>query len=250
MARASRHYIPGNVWHITHRCHKKEFLLKFGRDRRCWIEWLFEARKRYGLKVLNYIATSNHVHLLVADDGDERTIPESIQLIAGKTGQEYNRRKNRKGAFWEDRYHATAVECDQHLAQCMLYVDMNMVRAGVVKRPEEWSFCGYNEIQNPRERYRIIDYQKLMELLQVKSFRDVQDLSRARESRWPESIAVGTEGFVKAIQEKLGVKAKGRQVLGENGSYQLRDPVASYTGNIASENSDLRFENIYLWENI
>jgi len=99
MARASRHYIPGNVWHITHRCHKKEFLLKFGRDRRRWIEWLFEARKRYGLKVLNYMVTSNHVHLLVADDGDERTIPESIQLIAGKTGQEYNRRKNRKGAF-------------------------------------------------------------------------------------------------------------------------------------------------------
>jgi hypothetical protein len=44
---------------------------------------------------------------------------------------------------------------------------------------------------------------------------------------------------VKAIQEKLGVKAKGRQVLGENGSYQLRDPVAYYTGNIDSENSDL-----------
>jgi putative transposase len=83
MARASRHYIPGNVWHITHRCHKKEFLLKFGRDRRRWIEWLFEARKRYGLKVLNYIVTSNHVHLLVADDGDERTIPESIQLMGG-----------------------------------------------------------------------------------------------------------------------------------------------------------------------
>ena len=63
----------------------------------------------YTIKILNYIVTSNHVHLLVADDGDERTIPESIQLIAGKTGQEYNRRKNRKGAFWEDRYHATAV---------------------------------------------------------------------------------------------------------------------------------------------
>ena len=34
MARANRHYIPGYVWHITHRCHKKEFLLKFARDNR------------------------------------------------------------------------------------------------------------------------------------------------------------------------------------------------------------------------
>ena len=55
MARAKRHYIPGYVWHITHRCHKREFLLKFPRDRRRWIEWLYQAKKRYsGLSVLNY----------------------------------------------------------------------------------------------------------------------------------------------------------------------------------------------------
>ncbi len=33
MPRANRHYIPGYIWHLTHRCHKKEFLLKFARDR-------------------------------------------------------------------------------------------------------------------------------------------------------------------------------------------------------------------------
>ncbi len=47
MPRASRFYLPGYVWHITHRCHKKEFLLKFDRDKRRWIRWLFEAKKRY-----------------------------------------------------------------------------------------------------------------------------------------------------------------------------------------------------------
>ena len=60
MARANRHYLPGNlIWHITHRCHKREFLLKFVRDRRTWLRWLFEAKKRYGLCVLNYMVTSN-----------------------------------------------------------------------------------------------------------------------------------------------------------------------------------------------
>ena len=110
MPRANRHYIPGYVWHITHRCHKKEFLLKFARDRRRWLQWLFEGRKRYGLSVLNYVVTSNHIYLLVRDNGDRDVIPKSIQLIAGRTGQEFNQRKNRKGAYWEDRYHATAVE--------------------------------------------------------------------------------------------------------------------------------------------
>ena len=136
MARAKRHYIPGYVWHITHRCHKREFLLKFPRDRRRWIEWLYQAKKRYsGLSVLNYMVTSNHVHLLALDNGGHNVIPDSIKLVAGKTGQEYNVRKNRKGAFWQDRYHATAVESNRYLRQCITYIDMNMVRAGVVKDP-------------------------------------------------------------------------------------------------------------------
>ena len=55
----------------THRCHKKEFLLKSSRDRSRWINWLFEARMRFGLSVLNYVVTSNHIHLLVRDTGNQ-----------------------------------------------------------------------------------------------------------------------------------------------------------------------------------
>jgi REP element-mobilizing transposase RayT len=113
---------------------------------------------RFGGSILNYAVISNHIHLLVRDGQEREVIPETIQLVAGRTGQEYNQRKNRKGAFWEDRYHATAVEADFHLIQCMIYIDLNMVRAGVVNHPSEWPFSGYNEIQNPRQRYSLIDY--------------------------------------------------------------------------------------------
>jgi len=102
------------------------------------MHWLFEAKKRYGLIVLNYMITSNHIHLLVADDDSKGVISRSMQLIAGRTAQEYNWRKNRKGAYWEDRYHATAVERDDHLFRCMAYLDLNMVRAGVVSHPSDW----------------------------------------------------------------------------------------------------------------
>lgn len=55
MSRANRSFIPGQVWHITHRCHKEEFLPKFKRDRERWIHWLYQAKKldHYSLN-LNY----------------------------------------------------------------------------------------------------------------------------------------------------------------------------------------------------
>ena len=90
MARANRHFIPGLIWHLTHRCHKREFLLRFAKDRRRWLQWLYEAKKRYGLTILNYAVTSNHIHLLVKGNGDRDVIPKSIKLVAGRIGQEYN----------------------------------------------------------------------------------------------------------------------------------------------------------------
>ena len=164
MPRANRIFCRGFVWHITHRCHQKAFLLKFARDRRRWRHWLFEARRRYGLCVLNYIVTSNHIHLLVVDQG-KWEIAASMQLIAGRTAQEYNQRKKRKGAFWEDRYHATAVQTDHHLLRCLSYIDLNMVRAHVVSHPGEWEISGYHEIQSPRQRKGVIDHKKLCELV-------------------------------------------------------------------------------------
>jgi putative transposase len=103
MARANRHFIPGHIWLLTHRCHKREFLFKFSKDRKRWIELLYEAKKRYQLSILNFIVTSNHIHLIVSVDNGNDAIPRAMQLIAGRSGQEYNRRKGRKGAFWEDR---------------------------------------------------------------------------------------------------------------------------------------------------
>jgi putative transposase len=225
LPRANRHYIPGHVWHITHRSHKKEFLLKFAKDRQIWIDWLFEAKKRYGIVVLNYMATSNHVHLFIYDREGGDVIPKSIQLAAGRTAQEYNQRKSRNGAYWEDRYHATAVQTDLHLIQCIVYMDLNMVRAGVVKHPFEWPHCGYGEIQKPPDRYRLIDRKALMELLGI-SDSDQLSLShrswveealrikeRIRERRWSESIAVGTSFFVEKVKIEHGARGLGRKII-------------------------------------
>ena len=260
MARAKRHYIPGHIWHITHRCHKREFLLKFSKDRRRWLRWLYEAKRRYGLTILNYVVTSNHIHLLVVDDGDRDAIPRSIQLVAGRTGQEYNQRKNRKGAFWEDRYHATAVEKGDHLFRCLMYIDLNMVRAGVVHHPSEWSFCGYNEIQEPKRKNVLIDYNNLRELLGFESYDLVKSCHKEwvddylgngntiRDDTWTRSIAVGSRGFVESIKSELGGKAKGRKNLEAGEAYQLREPSIPYGDDLRVEKDTIGPENTYFWD--
>ena len=248
MARANRHHIPGCIWHISHRCHKKEFLLKFAHDRARFVSWLREARKRFSLQILNFTVTSNHVHLLVKDNGDAQSVPVAIQLVAGRTGQEYNQRKRRKGAFWEDRYHATAIESGEHLRRCLVYIDLNMVRAGVVNHPSEWAFGGYHEIQGNRRRNRLLDLDILSEVVGTDG---PEALARAhrewteealkseeprREEMWTRSLAVGSEQFVRNVQETLGARGRGRALVATGDAYVLREEPESYAANFTPEN--------------
>ena len=199
-------------------------------------------------------------HLFILLSNKEDVIPKSIQLIAGRTGREYNIRKNRKGTFWEDRYHATAVKTDGHLIRCLAYIDLNMVRAGVVQHPSEWEFGGYAEIQSPKQRYTIVNHRELVNLLGMKD--EVQLLeshrqwveeilnsgTNKRDARWTESIAVGDQEFVSATKNKLGAKAVGRKIYGENNDYELRESQIPYSPLFTPEKWYLTLENGYYWD--
>jgi putative transposase len=259
MPRANRYFLPGHVWHITHRCHKKEFLLKFSKDRKRWRYWLYAAKKRYGLSILNFVITSNHIHLLVVDHG-RGEIARSMQLIAGRTAQEYNQRKKRKGAFWEDRYHATAVDTDDYLARCMVYIDLNMVRAGVVSSPEDWCWSGYHEIQKPPQRYAVIDTNALLELFGVDCYEQYQQLHQSwieaaleakdnqRVAAWSQNIAVGSQDYLTKMKSALGIAGRHRTVMTENDAYTLKEPVISYDVYLEHEMNALSDNNTILLE--
>ena len=148
--------------------------------------------------------------LLVADDGSNNAIARSMQLLAGRTGQEYNQRKNRKGAFWQDRNHATAVQSNEHLMKCIACIDLNMLRAGVVKHPRKWIEA------------------------------ELQKSNLIRQSKWTQSIAVGDKLFVMQFKKQLGIRFKGRKIIeAEEKDYQLRDEQIGYRG---------WSQNLYYWE--
>jgi hypothetical protein len=176
----------------------------------------------------------------VKDDSGENSISKFMQLLESRTAQDYNNRKHRQGAFWEDRYHATAIESESHLIECMVYISLNMVRAGVVEHPVEWRESGYHEIEYPKMRYAIIDYTALLKILNIESIVKLQESQKEwikeamernknkRESKWTEAIAVGSQSFLETIKQQLDMKAKARKIIRSGEGYELSESDIPY----------------------
>lgn len=201
--------------------------------------------------VLNYVVTSNHIHLIVKDDSDHKIIPQAVGLIAGRIAQEYNRRKHRKGAFWEDRYHSIAIETGEHLLRCLVYIDLNMVRTGIVDHPSKWPHGGYNEIQIPRRKNIIIAYERPRELA---GFKDFGSFASAHlkwvQSAWKTLMPNGQAGGRKvlpwgavslsnALKTPWGLMAKGRSIQPTEGAFELREAQSAYNSIFDPKNSDI-----------
>ena len=130
---------------------------------------------------------------------------------------------------------------DVHLARCLVYIDLNMVRAGVVAHPEKWRSGGYFELQHPRKRGGRLDYAALLETLDMGSLRELQEARRSwvdqrleekrpleRESAWTEGLAVGGFHYALGMQRKLVVRHPGRRTVKEECGYVVRERRGRY----------------------
>ena len=134
-----------------------------------------------------------------------------------------------------------------------------MVRAGVVSHPEQWPHGGYNEIQRPRRRNILIDYELLGHLSGFNNFDDFQSAHRRwvestlsdgngkREDSWTQSVATGSRSFVEAVKMQMRSLAIGRRVRKKAESFELRETQSSYNAFLDTEKSDMDGENLWYW---
>jgi putative transposase len=195
--------------------------------------------QEYKVSLFNYAITSNHDHLLVMQNRGG-SISGMMQRLEGDFAAAYNRRKGRKGPFFEDRFHCTGIESGEHLDNCMIYIDLNMVRARAVSHPREWQWSGYSELLREKTRYTVIDFEKVLEqtgFSDARAFgeyyaaRVQEDIDRKRLSRQPQwtSIAVGSEAFVRRIAEQLKAERPKLEVERvESGAWVLRESYDDY----------------------
>ncbi|MFO1475596.1 MAG: transposase [Verrucomicrobiota bacterium] len=211
MARANRlRMSDGGIYHVTHRCHNRSYLLKFAVDRKAYRSALRKHLQEFQVTLLDYCITCNHVHLLI-DTPDRSELGGLMHVLEGEFARAYNKRKERINAFWGDNYHATLVEGGDYLWRCLCYIELNMVRCGVVRHPREWDWVGHHEIMGTKTRNRLLDLDRLCWRLCARNIQDVRrnlDFSLAeriardklkREPIWTESLAVGSSAFVSQI---------------------------------------------------
>lgn len=161
MPRKPRFYLPGEPAHIIQRGNCRQAVFFEDNDYRNYLTWLCEGAIRYGCDVHAYVLMTNHVHLLVTPK-TSKSISKMIQHVGRHYVTYINATYNKSGTLWEGRHKGSVVNSEQYLLACMRYIELNPVRAGMVKNPIDYSWSSYaanavgrpDKIVTPHERYK------------------------------------------------------------------------------------------------
>jgi putative transposase len=87
-------------------------------------------------------------------------LSEYIKEVKQDFSRYYNKVHRKKGYFWSERFKSVIVENGETLVNCLAYIDLNPVRAGLVKRPEDYRWCslGYHVQTRNKGRFLSLDF--------------------------------------------------------------------------------------------
>lgn len=142
MARLPRLTVPGYPHHVIQRGNNRQAVFLTENDRQRFLEYLGEYARQFGVAVHAYVLMDNHFHLLVTP-GTSGGLAAMVQAMGRRYVQTFNRLHGRTGSLWEGRYRSTLIQTERYLLACMVYIDLNPVRAGMVERPEDFPWSSH-----------------------------------------------------------------------------------------------------------
>jgi putative transposase len=148
--RQRRIQIAGLCQHVIQRGTDRCSIFRALPDYELFIAALREASVRHGVDVHAYVLMTNHVHLVVSPHR-AHSVSRAMQSIGRRYVRYFNEQHRRTGALFEGRYRSTIIDSDAYWVACARYVELNPVRAGIVRRPEAypWSSYGANAFGMP-----------------------------------------------------------------------------------------------------
>lgn len=136
MARLARVVAVNYPHHITQRGNRRQQVFFEDSDYMAYLDLLAEWCRECGVEIWAYCLMPNHVHLM-AVPRDKEGFAKAI----GETHRRYTRmvnfRENWRGYLWQGRFSSFPME-KRYATACARYIELNPVRAKLVKKPEMW----------------------------------------------------------------------------------------------------------------
>ena len=142
MARLPRLTVPGYPHHVIQRGNNRQPIFAETADYEALLGLLEEHAGREKVAIHAYVLMSNHFHLLATPDTAEG-IPRMMQAVGRQYVRYFNQRQARTGTLWEGRYRSTLIQAERYLLACMVYIDLNPVRAGLAANPAEYPWSSH-----------------------------------------------------------------------------------------------------------
>ena len=138
MARLPRVVVPEVAHHVTQRGNARQVIFASDADRIAYLELLRDYSQLSGLGLLGFCLMSNHVHLIAVPHTDS-ALSQSLKQAHGRYAAYWNARQSSSGHVWQGRFYSCPLD-ESHLWMALRYVELNPVRAGMVKNPEQWEW--------------------------------------------------------------------------------------------------------------
>jgi len=143
MPRRDRCLLPGVACHVTQRGVDRRETFSADADRETYLSLLRQNREDAGVGLLAWCLMTNHIHLIAIPERED-SLAVLLRRVHGRYAQYYNARYGRSGHLWQNRYFACSLG-PGHLWAALAYVEMNPVRAGLVKRAVDYAWSSAAE---------------------------------------------------------------------------------------------------------
>lgn len=142
MARLPRLTLAGYPHHIIQRGNNRQMIFADMQDFEAMLVLLAESAQKFAVAVHAYVLMDNHFHLL-ATPATAEALPLMMQAVGRSYVRYFNNRHGRSGTLWEGRYRSTLIETERYLLACMVYIDLNPVRVGMVAQAADWRWSSH-----------------------------------------------------------------------------------------------------------
>ena len=145
--RYRRILIKNCSYHVIARTNRQEFIFDSDSIKEMFIKVLKEAKKKYKFRIDNFCIMGNHIHLIIKPLGIS-SLSKIMQWILSKFAVRFNKHYNFKGHVWYDRFKSIIIETLKQFIRVNEYIDNNPVKAGIVKKTEDYYYCGITFLKN------------------------------------------------------------------------------------------------------